>query len=619
MNVVIECSGPAVKCEENRQMVLQKIVLAQNTDGLYSHSRGTVEYKNDTCVILKKGAEWTSDAYLNAFSIGKWCTYCALRRISLHLNLTGSFVVRVIHTYTDRKKFCRRQIAGGRVDASEGNTIVYDIPLEKQGVIYFSLKALTDKAVCSGAYFEGDAVTERHVTIALNICTYKREQYLMRNLELLRRAFLENKDSALYGNLRVYITDNGSTLPIGALQDDKVHVCYNPNVGGAGGFARGLIEIGQSKEHENVTHVIFMDDDIELLPEAILRTYTVLRCIREDYQTAFIAGAMLRLDEKYIQHENGAVWNSGKCRFVGRGLDLRQFTNVVVNELYQERDYAAWWYCCVPIKAVRPDNLPVPVFIHEDDVEYSLRNTKKIITMNGIAVWHPVAEHKRVSSNEYYNFRNMLIVNARYCPHFGRWQLAKMMAVRLLTPFLRYRYKDMALVYQALADFCRGPEWLLQIDAPAYHQKIVDMGYKMTDVSEKLKQCRQMQCERPAGVDGVKTVFGQAVKQRGVFRLLWQVMTLNGFLLPPAAEIRAYFMSVHPLDMYRAGTAVLYDDASMQGIEVKRSFGQIFVLILLYMRSLFLIAWKYDRSKSAYQEKWALLQDIQYWRKVYEQ
>lgn len=599
-------------------MRLQNIILTENTDGLCSHSRGKIEYKNDTSVIFEKGAEWSTDAYLNAFSIGKWCTYCDLKKISLQLNLKGTFIVRVVYAYANRKKFCRKQIAGGRVEAAEGDTIKYDIPLRSQGVVYFSLKAVTDGAECCGAFFEGETGTEREITIALNICTYKREQYLMRNLELLRRSFLENGNSALYGHLQVFITDNGNTLPVETLQTDNVHICYNPNVGGAGGFARGMIEIERVKQQKNITHVILMDDDVEILPEGLIRTYTILRCLREQYTTAFIAGAMLCLDEKYIQHENGAVWNEGQCLFVNRGIDLRKFSNVVLNEADAERDYAAWWYCCIPAENVRKDNLPIPVFIHEDDVEYSLRNARGIITMNGISVWHPVAANKRMSSNEYYNLRNMLIVNARYCPAYGGKRLAKTMAVRLLMALLRYRYKDMHLLYQALEDFCEGPEWLLQVDAPAYHQNITEKGYIMTDVSEKLRHCSCIKCSDSSEISSMKELFKRAWRQKQLGGLLRRIVTLNGWLLPPVKETRAFSMGVHPVDLYRTGRVILYDDESMQGIEVKRSFRQIFVFFLLYMKSLRLICMKYDRSKQAYQAKWASLHGIAYWRSVYE-
>ena len=38
----------------------------------------------------------------------------------------------------------------------------------------------------------------------------------------------------------------------------------------------------------------------------------------------------------------------------------------------------------------------------------------------------------------------------------------------------------------------------------------------------------------------------------------------------------------------------------------------------LSMRSLILIYTKYDKSKADYRKEWASLQDIQYWRRVYE-
>lgn len=601
-------------------MILQKVLLSENTDGLYSHSSGLIKYENDNSVILGKDAEWSTNAYLNAFSVGKWCTYCDLQKITLHLCLEGNFMVQVYYVYIDHhKKQRRKKIAGGCVEAVEGDEIRYDIPMQRQGVVYFSLRALTDGAACRGAYFDGETAAERDIILALNICTYKREAFLMRNLELLRNSFLENEDSILHGHLQVFITDNGSTLPIDALQNDDVHICHNPNVGGAGGFARGLIEIDKIKREKNITHVIFMDDDVEILTEGLIRTYTMLRCMKPQYQSDFIAGAMLRLEKRSIQHENGAAWNSGRCRFVNRGLDLQKFSNVVWNEVEQERDYAAWWYCCVPIAAVRKDNLPIPVFIHEDDVEYSLRNAKNIISMNGIAVRHPVMDNRRVSSNEYYNLRNMLIVNAKYCPDFGKKQLAKTMAVRLLMALLRYRYKDMELIYQAMVDFCKGPEWLMRVDAAAYHQKIIQMGYKMTDVSEKLKHCKYIKCSNLSERNSVKEIFRWAVRKKKLQGLLWQMITLNGWILPPAKETKAFTMGVHPIDLYRTGRIVLYDDTSMQGIEVRRSFRQIFAFLSFYIRSLMLICTKYDSSKADYRAEWASLHDIKYWRSVYDQ
>jgi hypothetical protein len=315
-----------------------------------------------------------------------------------------------------------------------------------------------------------------------------------------------------------------------------------------------------------------MDDDVKIEPEAILRTYRLLKLLKDEYQEAFISGAMLSLNKPYIQHENGALWNMGKCVFVNRNLDLRKFEKVVYNEVEVKRDYAAWWYCCMPVSVIREDNLPIPVFIHEDDVEYSLRNAKSIITMNGIAIWHPVAETIRVSSNEYYNLRNLLIVNAAHCPKYNKCMLCKKMLVNFGAALLRFRYRDMKLILMALEDFCKGPGWLLKLDGASYHKRIQNIGYQLYDVTERLKHYE----------------IGR----------------------------NAFYMSRHPRKLKWSRKRILFDKESGRGLELKFSFGQIFVCIAMYLKSLYLIFFKYDDSRKAYLRDFKRLQDISYWKGV---
>lgn len=55
----------------------------------------------------------------------------------------------------------------------------------------------------------------------------------------------------------------------------KVHIYYhrNKNVGGSGGFTRGMIE--SIRQKPKATHVLLMDDDVVVLSESIKRTYCV--------------------------------------------------------------------------------------------------------------------------------------------------------------------------------------------------------------------------------------------------------------------------------------------------------------------------------------------------------
>jgi len=49
-----------------------------------------------------------------------------------------------------------------------------------------------------------------------------------------------------------------------------VQLIPNKNVGGSGGFARGLVEALQENTY---SHFLFMDDDIELDSESIYRLF----------------------------------------------------------------------------------------------------------------------------------------------------------------------------------------------------------------------------------------------------------------------------------------------------------------------------------------------------------
>ena len=72
----------------------------------------------------------------------------------------------------------------------------------------------------------------------------------------------------------------------------------NPNLGGAGGFARGLWE---HRRRGRATHVLFMDDDVAFEPEILARTVALLRFARR--ADLCIAGSMMRMDRPQIQFE----------------------------------------------------------------------------------------------------------------------------------------------------------------------------------------------------------------------------------------------------------------------------------------------------------------------------
>lgn len=598
-------------------MILQEIFFDENEDiKLFFRIKGIIG-RGSNSLILAQNTVFSTDTYYNSFSIGKWKEYCIINKVSLGITLQGEAEVSIIHSnFIEDKRFESKVISSYMISEPQKKEIWIELPNICCGTIHFIIRSLSDKTQFYGAVYNAEDTKEREVNIALNICTYHREKYLFKNIDLFQKNFIENKESPLYGHLKIFIIDNGGTIDIEAMATSDIYIFHNPNVGGAGGFSRGLLEISKKKEQEHITNAIFMDDDIEILPEAIIRTYRILKIIKEEYVDVFLAGAMLRQDYRYIQFENTACWNGGEVYSFNQGLDLREYKNVVYNEIEKKSEYGAWWYCCIPAQIITADNLAIPVFIHIDDVEYSLRNTSKFLTLNGISVVHPVIGQKLDSAKVYYDFRNMLIVNAKYYPNYKRLKVKKELLRRMLEAYFHYRYRDVKLLYKAVKDFCRGPEWLMSLDAVVYHTEIEREGYQFEDVTNIIGKKIPFYIENDTPcVD----YFGRKQRRwtiKKIVKLFIIIFTLNGACLP-SKEKKAFEMTVSPAKLFRHNKIVLFDKVSMQGIFLQRDIKKIFELIWYFWKSCVKINKHYHLVQTHYAQTWDMMHGQFYWNKVF--
>ncbi|WP_406038200.1 hypothetical protein [Succinimonas sp.] len=106
------------------------------------------------------------------------------------------------------------------------------------------------------------------------------------------------------GKIDIAVIDNGNTLKsedvAGAL------LVKNRNLGGTGGFTRGLIHFQETGKH---THCLFMDDDASCEAGAIFRSMSFQRHVT-DHKVS-LNGAMLFENIKFMQWENGAWFDGG--------------------------------------------------------------------------------------------------------------------------------------------------------------------------------------------------------------------------------------------------------------------------------------------------------------------
>jgi hypothetical protein len=142
--------------------------------------------------------------------------------------------------------------------------------------------------------------------------------------------------------------------------------------------------------------------------------------------------------------------------------------------------YAAWWYCVTPIKFVTKDNLPLPLFFRGDDVEFSLRNNARFITMNSICVWHLGFTNKFSASLEYYLVhRNRLFISAvsdilKDADHLVRIRDVFKKEIR------RFHYAAVGQLLDSIEDFLAGPEYFATIDGEQVMKEHIAKNEKMT-------------------------------------------------------------------------------------------------------------------------------------------
>ena len=439
---------------------------------MFFHGSQPAYDRQNRCIVIGAGQVVDFCTYFNSIALRKWRTYTWAEKLILKLRVQGKMEICLTGYEKEDNRYIRRIVARKKINAEEEKEIWIpypDKPLELAG---FEVHALEHSTIFEGEYgTEVQADKRNHVSLHLITTTFKKEEYILPNIELLKKTVLTEKRleeisdrESLAKNFWIHVVDNGRTLSPEQMEADHVQLHPNLNTGGAGGFTRGMLE---SLEHrEKPTNVLLMDDDVLVLPESIIRTYQLLRIQRPEYKRHFISGAMLYYEEMERLHEDvGYVNRTGEYGPLKSRINTAKIEKVLRREGQKKNPdtaYAGWWYCCIPVEFVRKDNLPLPLFIRGDDVEYSLRNKAEFITMNGICIWHKGFSNKFNGAMEFYQVhRNSLILQAAsgVCRNIDFMdRISKLVRVNLL----RFNYDGAEQLLDAVEDYLKGYHFLMK-------------------------------------------------------------------------------------------------------------------------------------------------------------
>lgn len=589
-------------------MILQKLLFPKtdvcSVPQMFFKGNQITVISDEECCKVPLGAAVTTDTYFNSFSVEKWSKYTILNNLSVTIRLKGEFVVTVHQAHKMHNKVKTTIVAEKFFSSDDEMDCVVDIPLkEKRGIFYITAKALSEDAcIYGGAYTtDVDEALLADVKIAIGICTFRREIYVKNNMNVLKKTILENPQSPMFGKLEIFISDNSKTLEAD-MNTDTIHIFPNRNLGGSGGFTRAMIEAKKASAEKNFTHILMMDDDIRLNPDSLIRTYTMLRMLKAEHRDAFIGGHMLKIDAQSTQSEAADHWDMVAHHPVKYNYNLENTEFLIKNEIEESVNHFGWWYCCMPMDVISDNNLPLPIFIKRDDIEYGLRNGTKFITLNGICVWHEPFEYKSASYLEYYYFRNMCIMNSRHRLSFDADRLIAEVKKRILGFILRFRYKDAELSLLGVQHYLLGIDWLKAQDGEKLNAEIMKLGYKKEPL------------------ENLDYVFIHGVYEGNINpmklnkkQVIIRKLTLNGLLLPAnkSVVVPAYQPSIH--HFYRAGKVLNYEEASNTGFITTRDKSAMRRIWKMYRKTVKLIKKNFKRVTNEYRDRYDELINIKFW------
>ncbi|MGP9527830.1 hypothetical protein [Glutamicibacter sp. AOP5-A2-18] len=465
-----------------------------------SLSRGAAEFA--------PGGLLSTGTYYNVFNYGKWKRICGDIPLELQLKGKGHFQLTVFQA--DRHKSWHKLVSEVvTLDGMYRHPVLVDEETPEESLLFFDLMALQDGELEDFAWAT-TAKPVRTPELMLSVTTFKREAEVEDTISRFREFLV---DSAIKEHISMTVVDNGNSLKVE--DGGGVEVIPNENLGGAGGFTRGLLrarEIG-------ATHCLFMDDDASIQMEALSRTWWLLAYAR-DSRTA-VAGAMINASHRWQIWENGAEFDLG-CKPRYHGLDLRSRDAVFEMEYETtipapEDLYAGWWFFAFPLDKV--EHLPFPFFVRGDDVSFSLVNDFDIVSLPGVASVQENFTDKASPMTWYLDFRSHLVHHLSLPEKQRSWiELQQMVLSFYQRNVMRFHYDTLSAINLAFEDVLRGPK---------FFDKHADMARRRSDLKALTKQeAWKPVVERPEELHGEKSRLARALL----------LASLNGHLLPMGKE-----------------------------------------------------------------------------------
>lgn len=446
-------------------------------EDLYSVvASGTARRERDRA-HLAPGSRISTNTYFGRFHATYWQRWTAQTEVRVVLTVTGTGRVRVMASDTNK---VWRIVDVADVDGVENEVVELGAQIDRfldGGGLWLELTTETDTLTVSGVEWSV-AAPARMPRTDVTICTFNRVEDCLNTLTALAD---DPRALACVGTVQV--VDQGTDplesrerfAAVAAALDGQLRYVRQPNLGGAGGFTRGLFD-ATAGTPDTDSDVLLMDDDVLLDPEILVR---LTAFAGSTTHPTIVGGQMLNLLHPGHLHVS-AEYADPETLTVGLpvegalqeayllGLDERDLP--INQERRVDTEYNGWWSCLIPAAIVREIGYPLPLFFQWDDIEFGYRARAHgfpTVALPGAGVWHADFGWKDWDEwHRYFNMRNGLITAALHTG-FSTARITRRLGQLLAQNLVAMHYGLAVTLLHAVEDFLDGPEILRDGSAAA--------------------------------------------------------------------------------------------------------------------------------------------------------
>lgn len=453
-------------------------------EDLYSLVERGLARRERSRVVLRPGAAITTNTYFGRFHATYWQRWTAVPDVEVELVASGRGRVRLMASDTNK---VWRIVAAADIDTAIDTPTGTDGAVTADEPVTVRLRGRIDRFLDGGGMWIDLTTEDGELTVSdvrwtvpapaavrptsVVICTFNRVEDCLNTLTAMLDdpAALEVVDT-------VHVVDQGSDplesrerfVEVADRFGQRLRYLRQPNLGGAGGFTRGIYEC-TSGDPADDHDILLMDDDVLLEPEILVRltgfaAHTAHPTIVGGQMLNLLHPGHLHISAEYAAPEKLKVGLPVPMAYKEAYLLGRDDRDLpTVQDRRVDTEYNGWWACLVPASIVRAIGYPLPLFFQWDDIEFGYRARDHgfpTVALPGAGVWHADFGWKDWDEwHRYFNIRNGLIT-AALRTGFSVRTICSTLAELLAQYLVAMHYGLAATLLEAVEEFLAGPEIL---------------------------------------------------------------------------------------------------------------------------------------------------------------